>query len=153
MSKISRFTLLWAIVLPLLFGQNDSGRIAGTVADPTGAVVPNAAIKVVDEKTGQERKVVADSAGYFVIANLAPSTYKVTAQGNGLGPAETAGIPLSVGQERVLNIVVQPASVATSVEVSGGELTVVDTSSAAISANVNAREVGQLPLNGRQQLR
>src|SRR4051812_23890485 len=142
MSKFRRFTLLWAMVLPLVFGQNDSGRIAGTVADPTGAVVPNAAIKIVDEKTGQERKVVADGAGHFVIANLAPSTYKVTAEGSGLGPAELAGIPLSVGQERTLNIVVQPASVATTVEVAGGELTVVDTSSASISANVNSREVG-----------
>jgi hypothetical protein len=144
------FVLLGAGLSPMLYAQSDVARIVGTVADPTGAVVPNAVITVVNEKTAQERKVVADAAGYFVVANLAPSTYKVTAQGSGLGPSETTGIPLSVGQERTLNIVVQPSTVSTEVLVSGGELTLVDTSSAAISANVNAREVGQLPLNGRQ---
>jgi len=63
---------------------------------------------------------------------------------------EYTEIHLSVGQERTLNIVLQPASVTTEVNVSGGELTVIDTSSAAIGANVNTREVGALPLNGRQ---
>jgi hypothetical protein len=150
MHKILHFTIVSAILMPLLFGQIDAGRIVGTVADPSGAVVPNASITVVDERTGQERKITANSSGYFVVANLAPSTYKVTAQGNGLGPSETTGLPLSVGQERTLNIVVQPSTISTEVTVAGGELTTVDTSSAAISANVNAREVGQLPLNGRQ---
>jgi hypothetical protein len=150
MRKICCLTLLWVTTLPVVFGQNDAGRIVGTVADPTGAVVPSASVTVVNEKTGQERKVVADGAGYFVIANLAPATYKVSAQGSGLGPSQMTGVPLSVGQERTLNIVVQPTSVSTEIVVSGGDLTTVDTSSAAIGANVNSREVAQLPLNGRQ---
>src|SRR5262249_33723081 len=50
----------------------------------------------------------------------------------------------------ILNITLQPAAVTTEVNVSGGELTTIDFSSAAIGANVNAREVAQLPLNGRQ---
>ena len=53
-------------------------------------------------------------------------------------------------QERTLNMTLQPASVASEITVSGGELTQVDTSSASIGANVNSREVGTLPLNGRQ---
>jgi hypothetical protein len=148
--SILRFILAGALFVSLLPGQNSSARLVGTVTDPTNAVVPNANITVKDEKTGQERKVLANNAGYYVISNLAPSTYTVTGQGNGLGPTEYTGIPLSVGQERVLNVTVQPATVSTEVTVSGGDLTVVDTSSAAIGANVNAREVGQLPLNGRQ---
>src|SRR5207253_9895867 len=67
-----------------------------------------------------------------------------------LGPNECSKIHLSVGQERTVNIVLHLASVTTEVTVSGGELSVVDTSSASIGANVNAREVAQLPLNGRQ---
>ena len=112
--------------------------------------MPSVSIMLVNERTGQERKVLADTSGYFVVANLAPSTYKITARGNGLGPSETNGIPLSVGQERTLNLVLQPAAVTTVVNVSGGELSVLDTSSAAIGANINSREVAQLPLNGRR---
>jgi hypothetical protein len=103
------FSLLGAAVISV-YGQTATGRIVGTVADGTGAVVPNAAISVVDEKTGQERKVNADNSGYYIVSNLAPSTYKVTARGSGLGPTQFDAIPLSVGQERTLNIVVQPAA-------------------------------------------
>jgi hypothetical protein len=150
-TRILRIALLVAMVVSYVYGQNDAGRIVGTVTDASSAVVPNAVITVKDEKTGQERKVTADQAGYYIVPNLSASTtYTVTAQGNGLGPTNYSQIPVSVGQERTLNIVVQPAAVATEVTVSGGELTVVDTSSATVGANVNAREVGQLPLNGRQ---
>src|SRR5215469_1227167 len=131
-----RLALLGVMVLRLAIGQNDAARIVGTVADPSGAVIPNAAITIKDEKTGQERKVLADERGYYIAPNLAPSTYSVKAEGKGLGPSEYSQIPLSVGQERTFNIVLQPATVATEVNVSGGELTVIDTSSAAIGANV-----------------
>ena len=49
-----------------------------------------------------------------------------------------------------MNVVLNPAAVTTEINVSGGELVVVDTSSARIGANVNEREVATLPLNGRQ---
>jgi len=130
--------------------QTDKARIVGTVTDATGAVIPNASITAKDTKTGAERSIAGDERGYYILTNLTPSDYTITAKGNGLGPAEYTEIHLSVGQERVLNIVLMPASVASEVTVAGGELTTIDTSSAAIGATVNAREVATLPLNGRQ---
>lgn len=94
--------------------------------------------------------MTAGDNGLYVITGLAPSVYTVIAKGDGLGPAEYKEIHLSVGQQRTLNIVLQPALVTTEVSVSGGELTVLDTSSASMGANINSREVGTLPLNGRQ---
>src|SRR5690348_16833744 len=101
---------LWALLTPIVHGQTASGRIVGVVKDATGAVVPNANITVLDEKTGQERKVTADTTGYYVVSNLAPSNYKIIAKGSGLGPAEISGVPLPVGTERHVDVVVQPAS-------------------------------------------
>src|SRR5262249_28143749 len=147
--KILRSALLGLVAACLLHSQIGAGRIVGTITDSGGAVIPNAVIKIVDEKTGEERNVIADTSGYYVAPNLKPSTYKVTAQATNLGPSEFAGIPLSVGQERVLNITVRPATVTTEVNVSGGDLTTIDVSSAEIGANINSREVAQLPLNGR----
>src|SRR6266436_6284247 len=97
-TRLLCFTLV--LRLPLLFGQNIQTRIAGTVTDASRAVIPNAAVSSTDTRTGQERKAVAEDAGFYVISNLAPSTYTVKARGNGLGPAEYAEIHLSVGQER-----------------------------------------------------
>src|SRR5436305_6940240 len=131
-TKILRFALAGALALPLLTGQSDVARIVGTVTDSSGAVIPGASVTVKNEKTGQERKVATDSGGYYIIPNLAPATtYEVRAEASSFGVARYAGMPLSVGQERVLNITLQPSTVITEVNVSGGEMTVSDVASAA----------------------
>jgi hypothetical protein len=130
--------------------QTSSGRLVGIVTDTTGAVIPGATIIIKSEKTGQERTVVANDTGYYVVTDLLPASYEITAQTKDLGPAKYANVLLAVGQERTLNLILQPASMAQEINVSGGELTVIDTSSAKMGANVNEREVAGLPLNGRQ---
>src|SRR6516164_5195009 len=143
-------TILAGMVNSLLYAQSDTGRITGTVTDSTNSVVAHAGVTVKNEKTGQARKVTANDEGVYLITQLGPSTYTITTEVAGMAPAEYSGITLQVGQERTLNITVQPASVATEIQVSAGDLAVIDTSSAAIGANVSAREVAQLPINGRQ---
>ena len=128
----------------------DQARVVGTVTDSSGAVIPRASIKVTDEKNGSKREVTADEKGYYIVTNLSPSLYSVSGSGASLGPTEFKEVSLTAGQERILNMVLQPATVATEVTVEGGALAQVDTSSASIGANVNSREVGSLPLNGRQ---
>ncbi len=141
--------LLFAVCVVAL-GQTDVARVVGTVVDTTGAVVPDAEVKVKNERTGQQQTVRTNEQGYYVVTQLPPAVYTVTAQGAGLGPQEYREIRLAVGQERTVNIVLQPAAVSTEVNVSSGELAVVDTSSARVGANISEREVAQLPMNGRQ---
>ncbi len=130
--------------------QTDSARIVGLVTDVTGAVLGGATITVKSEKTGDERKVTSNEQGYYSVPYLLPAAYTVTGKTNDLGPSVTNNINVSVGQERTLNLILQPSTMVQTVNVSGGELTVIDTSSARIGANVNEREVANLPINGRQ---
>src|SRR5215472_7661164 len=142
---------LWGMaIFSTVYGQSDAGRITGVVTDSSGSVVPHAGVTVKNEKTGQARKVTANDEGVYLITQLGPSTYTITTEVAGMAPAEYSGVTLQVGQERTLNITVQPAAVATEVQVSGGDLAVVETSSAVIGTNVSAREVAELPINGRQ---
>ncbi len=144
-------TLLFVAQLGALAnGQTDNSKLAGSVTDTTEAVIPGASVTVRSEKTGTRRTVTTNDHGGFLLTNLPPSEYTVTASADGLGPAIYKEIILTVGQERTLNIILRPANVATEINVSGGELTVIDTSSASVGANVNAREVAGMPLNGRQ---
>src|ERR1035441_1563977 len=142
--QIRRFLLLGALTATLILAQSDSGRISGTITDASSAVVPNAPVTVKNERTGQARKVTANGQGVYLVTQLGPSTYTVTAEVTGMAPAENSGVTLQVGQERTLNITVQPASVATEVKVSSGDLVVIDTSSAAIGMNRSEeRRVGK----------
>ncbi len=148
--QCGRAVFIAAISLPGLFAQSDTGRIAGTITDATNAALQSATVTVKNEKTGQIRKVKANEQGAYIVTQLGPSSYAITAEATGMAPAEHTGIILQVGQERTLNIAMQVASVTTEVQVSGGDLAVLETSSAAMSGNVSSREVAELPINGRQ---
>ena len=144
------YLFLSALSVSLLWAQADTGRLTGSVNDSSGAVIPGAVVTVTNQKTGSERTAKSNEQGLFFVINLPASQYKVVAKADGLGPAVYTGITLTAGQERTLDMVLQPAMLSTEVNVSGGELVVIDTSSARVGANVNEREVGALPLNGRQ---
>jgi hypothetical protein len=132
------------------FGQNGQGRITGLVSDSTGAVIPTAEVTVKNERTGIVRAAKANDQGLYIVTSLPAAPYTVTSQAEGLGPSKYTNITFTAGQERTLNIMLQPATLAQEINVSGGELVVIDTSSACVGANVNEREVAALPLNGRQ---
>lgn len=135
---------------PVMFAQSDTGRLTGSVTDSTGAVIPGATITVKNDSTGQDRQTTSNEQGLYFVTNLRPATYSITAGSGGFGDAVYKEVRLQVGQERLLNIVLQPATISQEINVSGGELVTVDTSSARMGVNVGERDVANLPLNGRQ---
>src|SRR3977135_228789 len=92
---------LISVLTPAL-AQSDQARLVGTVADPSGASVASAALKIHNEKTDAERVVKANEQGFYIITGLAPAPYTVTASGEGLGPTEFKSVLLAAGQERTL---------------------------------------------------
>ena len=48
-----------------LFGQSATGSISGTVADSSGAIIPNAKVVLTDEATKSKRDTVANNSGVF----------------------------------------------------------------------------------------
>jgi len=68
----------------------------------------------------------------------------------GLSPTVIPQVPLTVGQERRLDLVLHPEAVRQEITVTEAGLATLDTSSARVGANVNEREVAGMPLNGRQ---
>lgn len=149
-SFAKRLTLLAVLIAGAIYAQTDTGRITGTITDATNAVVPSVAVTIKNEKTGQTRKLTTNQEGAYIATELGPSTYSITTEAAGMAPAQYSGVSLQVGQERMLNITLQPASVTTEVTVSGGELVVMDTSSARVGSNVSEREIANLSMNGRQ---
>jgi hypothetical protein len=150
LKSISLCVYVGMLMVSAGFAQTDQARIVGVVTDTNGAVIPGASVVVKSLKTGQERAVKSNGQGFYVVTNLLPANYNLTAQGEGLGPTEYTEIVLGIGQERTVNVTLQPATLQQEVTVSGGELAVIDTSSARIGVNVSEREVSELPLNGRQ---
>lgn len=129
--------------------QSDA-RVSGSLTDAQGAVVPGAVVTVVNAQTGEARTVTSRDDGTFSIVALKPGKYSVTAATSQLELTKPTSVDLLVGQTVTLDLVLSVKGVAVNVDVVSGLDTVVNTASASMSANVNAREVAGLPINGRQ---
>jgi Carboxypeptidase regulatory-like domain len=70
------------------FAQTSKGAIRGTVADPTGAVIPNASVTVTTPDGHTAATVTSNGSGAYQAGNLAPGTYIVI--GNAAGFAASA---------------------------------------------------------------
>ena len=138
--------LLQSVVL----AQTDQGRIVGTVRDQNNAVVPGATLTIKNERTGEARTINTTDQGQYLVTALKPSLYTVSLNVSGFATAQYTNIQVSVGQEVTLDIELKPAGTTESITVVGSEDPAIDTSSARLGANVNQREVQDLPLNGRQ---
>ena len=122
------FCCCFALMTGLVTAQTFRGTILGTVTDPSGAVVTGAKVTVKNLRTGAIRETTSNSQGSYMVTNLSPASYEVKAESPGLAATVMPEIPLSVGQERQLNLVMNPEAVSESVTVEAG-LTTVDTSS------------------------
>jgi hypothetical protein len=65
-----------------LSAQSDLGSISGYVKDPSGAVVPSAKV-MVRNQTGIERQATTNESGYYVITNIPPGLYIMSAEAAG----------------------------------------------------------------------
>jgi hypothetical protein len=148
--RLLKLLFLTGIAASISCGQTDVGRIVGVITDGSGAVLKGAQITATNQKTGLQHTVSSDEKGEYTVTQLEPSLYTLLVTHPGFAESDVKAIPLQVGQEIHRNITLQPADVATVVTVDGGSLAQLDTSSARVGVNVSAREVAELPINGRQ---
>ena len=130
--------------------QTTTARLAGTVTDPSGAVVAHATVAIINHATGQVRTVESNESGLFIAVSLPPATYDIAVTATGFSGTQQKNLVLAVGQELTENYTLPLAGAETSVTVDAGQTLDFDTSSAKIGANVPTREIQQLPINGRQ---
>jgi len=142
--------LLIAVMSALAFGQGDQGRIAGTVEDASGAVIPGVTITITNVRTGEQRTVLTADSGNYVMPALRASEYAVSASLPGFATLERKSLQLVAGQRLDVNFTLQAAAVATTVNVETADVPIIDTSSATMGINVDQREVHDLPINSRQ---
>jgi hypothetical protein len=132
-----------------LFAQA-AARIAGLVTDPSGAVVADAQVSITNTQTGEQRVVSTNSDGLYVAVSLPPSVYTIKVSAPGFSSTSLSNVLLAVGQELKEDFTLGVSGTQSTVTVSAGSVVDLDTSSARIGGNVPAREIAQLPINGRQ---
>ena len=136
------------IVSPSLSAQTSQGRIVGTIADQSGALVSNAKVTVTNTGTSLSRSVRTTSVGDFSIANLDPGTYTVTAEAEGFKKTASTPILLDVAREVRVDLKLQPGAVSETVVVTA-EAALVDTTDTTLNGVLSNKAISELPVQGR----
>jgi hypothetical protein len=118
----------------------------GKVTDATGAVIPNATVKVKNEGTNIERSMVTGELGDYRIAGLEPGFYEVTVSSPGFNTFTQTRVDLSVAQIKRVNAELKVGEVTTTVTVEGGT-SQVETETVTLSNIKTSRDYAQLPLS------
>jgi hypothetical protein len=149
--------IVWPVVLLLtgLFlaqhvqAQTLNGLLTGTITDPAGGILPGVQIKAVNRGTGETRTAVTNDQGVWLIPQLSPGTYKVSAVKPGFATVIQDNVQLDVNQSVTLDVKLTVAAANETIDVTTAP-PLLNTTSATLSTIVGHQEVVDLPLNGRE---
>lgn len=156
-SWFSRYSLTFSVVFFLTLGLAvhscaqgaGTAEIRGTITDPTGAVVPDAAVTVRSLDTGVQRNLSTNEAGIYLAPLLQPGRYEVTVTKQGFAQVKRENLLLEVGQTLAVNLSLPVMAEKQSITVTG-ETGLVETQKFDVSQTISQAYVENLPLNGRR---
>jgi hypothetical protein len=126
--------------------QSDRGNITGSLADPTGNVVPGAPVVATNEANGTQTRTVTTGDGYFTIPSLAAGKYSLTIEAPGFQKLIRNGITVSVDATIRLDMVLTVGSTAATVTVNE-DAPLLKTENPENDIIVTTQDINELPIN------
>jgi Carboxypeptidase regulatory-like domain len=138
---------LCTLTIPSLSAQvAGTGTIQGTVTDPTGSFIPNAAVSLTEQSTQVTRVSHTDSSGVYVFPNIEPGTYTVNVTAPGFETFVQKGNVLEVGSNIAVSPQMKVGRAEQTVEVQANALAL-QTEDVSYKQTVDSEEITALPLN------
>ncbi len=151
LSKIARPALAFLLMLTMVNVWAQSGTssaLAGSVLDPSGAVISNAQVKATEINTGSVREVQTNPEGRFLFSQINPGTYQMEVHAQGFGPGRSQPTIVSVGQTALVNFSLSPAATSQSVEVTE-QSALMSLENPNTSTTLDAKTIKSLPNPGQ----
>src|SRR5438874_1104632 len=150
MKKLQFCLVAISILLVVLgaFAQVQNGQFTGTVTDPSGAAIPNAKVTVTNMGTNLSVTTTTNQSGLYVVRELPVGTYKITAEAQGFKTRTDSNLSLNAGVVQRVDLHMELGQAREVVEVTG-EAAAVNTEDSKLASTVNATQIANLPLNGR----
>ncbi len=139
--------VLFFVAIPQAWSQQQA-TVSGVVRDPSGAVIPDATIRVTNVNTQVTIATTTNSTGYYVVGNLIPGTYAVSAQKEGFKTATQLALTLQVAQAATVDIQLELGQTSQEISVRGAP-PLVERSDAIVGQVIGPTAMVELPLNGR----
>src|SRR5580658_968891 len=151
--KRSYLMLLTMLLLltPICPAQEATGRVAGTISDPSGAVIPGVEVTVTNTATQVSRKTTTGRDGYYQLLALPIGNYTVTAAHEGFRTVVSEPYKLLINQALRVDVKMAVGAANQTVEV-GAQAAAVETVNSTLGQSVTGRALTNMPLNGRDTL-
>lgn len=146
LSSVAFLALL--VMAQSLLAQTFRGGINGIITDNTGAAIANASVTATNDGTAVAISSVSSSAGEYLFNDLPLGSYTVTASAPGFATTKVDKVAVSAGAIYTLPIKLSVSSNAQTVEVDAAAISL-DTTTQTQTTVLDAKEVANLPLNGR----
>src|SRR5438094_872194 len=137
-----------AVTLAVSFsclGQQNVGAITGTVTDPSGGVIPTAAVAALHQATGQKWQALTNSNGIYVFRLLPIGAYSLTVNMPGFKTTERNDVPVVSGETVTADLRLEVGQVTETATVTA-ELPTLDTTAAAVGTTRTSEEIARLPI-------
>ena len=143
----------WLIAFTLLLAPNlaaqQNATVQGTIADESQGVLPGATVTATEISNGVQTVAITAADGRYEFENLPPGRYKLRIELSGFATTEITETELLVGQHATVpRVMMKVATVAETVTVTG-QAPLVDVTSSQVAANIDRRQMAELPLQGR----
>ncbi|HTE89662.1 MAG TPA: carboxypeptidase regulatory-like domain-containing protein [Terriglobales bacterium] len=133
----------------MVFAQGtDLGTIRGLVTDPSGAVIPNAKVAIVDLGTNTSRETATNARGEYQMFGLRSGSYKVTVSAPGWTTQDVTGVVLNGSDVVSANATLRVAGTQQAVVVTA-EAPTINTEDQTISDTITSKAVIDLPRDSR----
>jgi hypothetical protein len=142
---VAAFAALSVASLP---AQIDTGSIAGTITDASGAVVGGAKVTLINEGTAATLSTTAGSDGFYKFSPVRIGSYKLDVVAQGFKTSTETNVVVDVSSNVSRNFKLQPGAVTETVEVTS-EAPLLQSQDASVGQVVNQQSINNLPLNGR----
>jgi outer membrane receptor protein involved in Fe transport len=139
---------LCSVVAAAAAAQGTTGSISGFVTDDTNGALPGATVTVRHVDTDQKRVLVTDAAGRYRAQALSPGMYQLSVELQGFRTVRFSDLPLTVGQDAVINVQLKVGGIDEQVTVTG-ESPLVNMRQSSVTALIDQQQIRELPLNGR----
>src|SRR5215472_3175206 len=132
------------VVAPLVWAQETTGGLQGTVKDASGAVVAGAHVVVTGTSLVGKKELDTDTSGYYRFANLPPGTYNLSVTAKNFKGVKREGMEIAVGHLPTVDIALEVGSTNETVEVSGAA-PLIDTTTQTTLTNITSDVVQDVP--------
>src|SRR5580658_6939483 len=138
--------VILVVVAVSIVSLAQSGSIAGTVTDESGAVVPGANVTVRNTATNQSHKTASGAGGTYTVTDLPVGPYEITVQKEGFKLFRQSTTELTVAQSLTVDPKLTPGAASEEVTVRADRTQDVDLETSQISNLVDQRQMESLPL-------